>query len=239
MILEVCAFNIQSCIIAEMAGAGRIELCVDPLQGGTTPSYGLIQYVLEKISIPAFPMIRPRGGNFVYDADELAIMKKDILICKELGSPGIATGIQLQNGRIDLENLKRIVAWAYPMTVTCHKVFDATPDAFDALENVINAGCSRILTSGLHKTAVEGMDVLKQLVTQAGNRIVIMPGGGVRSGNIGQLVSGTGAQEYHSSGLVARATNYVADEGEVRLMAEYLSPELRSLPSRNSEGEVK
>ena len=226
MILEVCAFNVQSCFVAEKAGAGRIELCVDPLQGGTTPSYGLIEYVLEKISIPAYPMIRPRGGNFVYDADELAIMKNDILTCRALGCPGIATGIQLSNGRIDIENLKRIVAWAHPMTVTCHKVFDTTPDAFEALEDVIAAGCSRILTSGLHKTAIEGAEILKKLVAQAGDRIIIMPGGGVRSSNISQLVNETGAQEYHSSGLVVRATDFVANEEEVRAMVRGLSPAL-------------
>ena len=221
-LLEVCAFNIQSCLIAERAGAGRIELCMDPMQGGTTPSYGLIEYVLDKISIPAFPMIRTRGGNFVYDADELAIMKRDVLACRELGCAGIATGIQLSDGRIDVENLKRIVEWAHPMTVTCHKVFDATPDAFAALEDVIAAGCTRILTSALHKTAVEGTDVLKQLVVQAGDRIIIMPGGGVRSSNIGKLAEDTGAQEFHSSGLIARGTNHIADEEEVRLMVEQL-----------------
>ena len=226
MILEVCAYNIQSCIVAEKAGASRIELCMDPTQGGTTPSYGLIEYVLERIAIPAYPMIRTRGGNFVYDADELAIMKKDILTCRALGCPGIATGMQLKNERIDTENLKRIVDWAYPMAVTCHKVFDATPNAFEALEDVIGTGCSRILTSGLHKTAIEGMDVLKQLVTQAGNRIIIMPGGGVRSGNIAELIKGTGAQEYHSSGLVAKATNFVADETEVKLMVDQLKATL-------------
>jgi len=196
---------------------------MDPIQGGTTPSYGLIAYVLEQLTIPAYPMIRTRGGDFVYDADELAIMKKDILTCRELGCPGIATGIQLKNGRIDTENLKRIVEWAHPMAVTCHKVFDATPDAFEALEDVISTGCARILTSGLHKTAIEGMAVLKQLVAQAGNRIIIMPGGGVRSGNIAELVKGSGAQEYHSSGLVTKGGNFVADAEEIKLMVKELA----------------
>src|ERR1035437_372648 len=127
MLLEICAFNIQSCIIAEKAGAARIELCAGAIYGGTTPSYGLIQYALAHISIPVYPMIRPRGGNFIYDADEMAIMQKDILACRELGGRGIATGIQLPDGRINTEQLKRIVAWAHPMEVTCHKVFDGTP----------------------------------------------------------------------------------------------------------------
>ena len=218
MILEVCAYNIQSCIIAAKAGAGRIELCADPAHGGTTPSYGLIQYVMEHIPIPSFPMIRTRGGDFVYDADELAIMKRDILTCKTLGCPGIATGMQLADGRIDVENLKRLVEWAYPMAVTCHKVFDVTYDAFESLEDVIAAGCARILTSGLQKTAMDGAAVLADLVAQAGDRIIIMPGGGVRSSNMARLVAETGAMEYHSSGIIAKGAGYLADETEVRMM---------------------
>ena len=224
MLLEVCAFNIQSCLVAQRAGAGRIELCMDPLQGGTTPSYGLVQYVLEKISIPVFPMVRPRGGDFVYDADELAIMKKDILRFRELGCPGIATGVLLRGGRIDVEALSQIVEWAQPMSVTCHKAFDVTPDAAESLEEVIAAGCSRILTSGLQKTAVDGAKTLASLVAQAGDRIVIMPGGSVRSTNIGQLARDTGAFEFHSSGLVARGTNHVADEDEVKAMVANMAP---------------
>src|ERR1700759_777004 len=124
MLLEVCASNIQSCLVARKAGAGRIELCMDPLQGGTTPSYGLVRYALEQIAIPVFPMVRPRGGNFVYDDADLEIMKKDILQFRELGCPGIATGVLLSDGRIDIETLRKIVAWAHPMSVTCHKAFD-------------------------------------------------------------------------------------------------------------------
>jgi len=218
MLLEVCAFNIQSCLVAQKAGAGRIELCMDPLQGGTTPSYGLVQFALEHISIPVFPMVRPRGGDFVYDADELAIMKKDILKFREMGCPGIATGVLLRGGRIDIEVLSQIVEWAHPMSVTCHKAFDATPNALEALEDVIAAGCTRILTSGLQKTALEGAETLANLVAQAAGRIIIMPGGSVRSSNIAQLAQETGAKEFHSSGLVARGTNHIADEDEVRLM---------------------
>lgn len=218
MTLEICAFNIRSCIIAEKGGANRIELCADPTYGGTTPSYGLIQYALEHISIPIFPMIRPRGGNFIYDAEEIVIMKKDILICRELGCPGIATGIQLPDGRIDVEQMKRLTELAYPMTVTCHKAFDGTPDASEALEDVIAAGCGRVLTSGLHKTALAGASVLAQLVKQAAGRIIIMPGGGVRSSDLAQLVKETGADEYHSSALLTKAPDYIADEQEVRNM---------------------
>ncbi len=222
MLLEICAYNIQSCIIAEKAGASRIELCADPTYGGTTPSYGLIQYALSNISIPVFPMIRPRGGNFIYDADELEIMKKDILACKELGCIGIATGIQLPNGNIDTENMKRLVGLAYPMQVTCHKAFDVTPDAHRSLEDVIDTGCSRILTSGLRKTAVDGVAVLAHLINEAAGRIIIMPGGSVRSSNIAQLIKETGAREFHSSGLTAKEGTFIANEEEVKLMVQQL-----------------
>jgi copper homeostasis protein len=216
MILEVCAFNIQSCFIAQSAGAARIEFCADPLQGGTTPSSGAIRYALAHIDIPVFPMIRPRGGDFIYDSHELDIMKKDVLYCRDIGCQGIATGLQLPDRSIDIENLKRITEWAYPMEVTCHKAFDATTDPFTALEDVINAGCTRILTSGLAKTAMDGTEVLSKLVAAAGSRIIVMPGGGVRSSNIKQLVAATGAGEYHSSCITNRATIFTADEGEVR-----------------------
>ncbi len=223
LILEVCAFNIQSCFVAQEAGASRIEFCADPLQGGTTPSHGAIIYALEHISIPVFPMIRPRGGDFIYDKDELEIMKRDILFCKELGCKGIATGIQLPDGRIDIERLKRITGWAYPMAVTCHKVFDGAPDAFAALEDVIAAGCARILTSGLSKTAIDGAPTLAQLVQQAAERIIIMPGGGVRTTNIGALAAETHAREYHTSGLTNGARNLVASKEEIMAMLDILS----------------
>jgi copper homeostasis protein len=218
LVLEICAYNIQSCLIAEMAGATRIELCVGPQQGGVTPSYGLIKYVLEHISIPAFPMIRPRGGDFVYDAAEIGIMKKDILMCRKLGCPGIATGVLLQNGEIDLDAMRRITELAYPMQVTFHKAFDATGDAFRSLEDVMAAGCSRILTSGLRNTAVEGAGILSRLIAQAAGRIVIMPGGGVRSANIAGLAAATGATEFHSSGITPGPLNDTADTGEVEAM---------------------
>jgi len=222
MLLEICAYNIQSCLVAERAGAARIELCADPDVGGTTPSYGLIKYALEHLSIPVFPMIRPRGGNFVYDAHELAIMKQDIITCRELGCKGIATGILLPDGTIDVENMTELVRLAYPMEVTCHKAFDRTPDAAQALDAVIAAGCSRVLTSGLCATALDGAAVLAQLQVLAAGRIIIMPGGGVRSSNIAQLVKETGATEFHSSGIVEKTGSYMADEVEIRIMADSL-----------------
>jgi copper homeostasis protein len=201
--LEVCAFNIQSCIIAEKAGATRVELCDSPVEGGTTPSYATIQRTREKVSIELYPIVRPRSGFYWYDEEEFTIMKKDILVCKELGCDGISTGIGLQNGEIDTERLKRLVDLAYPMGVTCHRVFDGVPDPFKALEQIIDCGCERILTSGQKSAAPDAADVLAKLVQQADGRIIIMPGAGIRSSNIDQLIKASGATEYHTSARIA------------------------------------
>jgi copper homeostasis protein len=200
--LEVCSFNIQSAVIAEKVGAVRVELCDNPLDGGTTPSYGTIRQTRNSIGIALYPIIRPRGGNFFYDEEEFAIIKQDILLCKQLNCDGISTGVHLRDGRIDTERMKRIVEWAYPMGVTCHRVFDRAPDAFEALEQIIDCGCERILTSGQHATAREGAAILAQLVQQANGRIAIMPGAGVRSSNIAQLINDTGATEFHTSARI-------------------------------------
>jgi copper homeostasis protein len=168
-------------------------------------------------------MVRPRGGNFTYDAHELAIIKKDILICRDLGCTGIAAGVLLPDGSIDTEQMKRIVEWAHPMAVTCHKAFDRTHDALASLEALITTGCARVLTSGLQPTATDGAALLSQLLKQAAAHIIIMPGGGVRSTNIAQLVSQTGAAEYHSSGIISKDGNYMADLNEVRSMTQLLN----------------
>lgn len=202
IILEVCAFNIQSCIVAEKVGAARVELCDNPVEGGTTPSHGTIQRTRERINIELYPIIRPRTGNSWYDEDEFAIMQKDILLCKELGCDGISTGAQLQNGEIDTERMKRMVEWAYPMGVTCHRVFDRTPDPFKALEEIITCGCERILTSGLKSAAPDATEMLARLVQQANGRIIIMPGAGIRASNIEKLIKETGATEYHTSARI-------------------------------------
>ena len=222
-ILEVCGYNIQTCIIAVEAGASRIELCSSPAEGGVTPGYGIIKYALDHISIPFYVMIRPRGGNFVYDAAELDIMQKDIVACKEMGCKGIAIGILTPDNNIDVVQMKKMVALAAPMGVTCHKAFDRTTDANKALEDVIAAGCERILTSGLSDTAETGSATIAQLIIQAKGRIIIMPGGGVRSTNIQQIAQQTGAAELHSSGLLKSSQNYIADRDEIVAMVGELN----------------
>jgi copper homeostasis protein len=235
-ILEVCAFTIQTCIIAERAGAARVELCDNPIEGGTTPSYGTIKQVRDKIGIDLFPIIRPRSGNYFYTADEYAIIKHDIQICRELGCNGISVGTQTIDAEIDTERLKRIVEWAGPMSVTCNRAFDGTPDPFKSLEELIACGCQRVLTSGQKSAAPDAGELLGKLVKQAAGRISIMPGAGVKSTNLQKLVAESNALEYHSSAR-AIAPNpltyinkevsdygnvYIADEDEVRAMVAVL-----------------
>jgi copper homeostasis protein len=201
--LEVCAFNIQSCLIAQRVGAVRVELCDNPLEGGTTPSYGTIKKVREAIQIALYPIIRPRSMNYYYDADEWAIIKEDILMCKQLGCDGVSVGAQLMDGRIDKDRMQQMAEWAYPMGITCNRAFDAVPNPFEALETLIAVGCERVLTSGLAATAPEGAGLLKQLVQAANDRISIMPGAGVRSHNLPLLIETAGAAEYHTSARLA------------------------------------
>jgi copper homeostasis protein len=223
MKLEICAYNIHSCLVAQKAGASRIELCADPLQGGTTPSYGLIKFALENVMIPVYPIIRPRGGSFCYDESELEIIKSDILMCRQLGCEGISTGVSLPDGSIDIAAMKLIKEWASPMEVSCHKVFDAAPDLQKALEDLITAGCDRVLTSGGCKTAFEGIDIIAGLISQANGRIIVMAGGSARSENLPQLMTATKAIEYHSSAITVNDNNFMADETEVKKMVEILN----------------
>ena len=234
--LEVCAFGIQSCILAEKAGASRVELCDNPIEGGTTPSYGTIKKVREKIAIDLYPIIRPRSMNYFYDDDEWAIVVEDILMCRQLGCNGVSVGVQKRNGEMDADKMKQVVEKAFPMKVTCNRAFDAVPDPVAALEILIEAGFERVLTSGLAATALEGMATVKQLVKQAGKRISIMPGAGVRSENIETLIQETGAWEYHTSArkvvenpmtyanpLVSDAGNfYVANQQELESIVRIL-----------------
>lgn len=197
--LEVIAFTIESCSLIERAGAHRIELCDNPGDGGTTPSYGFLKQAREIVSIDLYPMIRPRGGDFLYSNHEFEIMKKDVLLCKEMSCEGVVFGLLDADGTIDKERTARLVELAYPMGVTFHRAFDRVRDGFEALETLVEIGCERILTSGLKPTVTEGAEVLAQLIKAADDRIVIMPGSGVRSNNIAQLAQVTGAAEFHTS----------------------------------------
>ena len=197
--LEVIGFTIESCLIAQAAGAHRIELCDNPSEGGTTPSYGFIKTARENLLIELYPIIRPRGGDFLYSEIEFEVMKADIQICKNLGCDGVVIGMLNADGTVDKKRCKQLVDIAQPMGVTFHRAFDRTMDPFKALEDIISIGCERILTSGQKSVATDGAALLNELVKQANGRIIIMPGSGVKSDNIETLVKKTNAIEFHTS----------------------------------------
>jgi copper homeostasis protein len=198
-ILEICAGSVQSAVAAQVGGAHRIELCQNLEQGGITPSFGTIQRVLALLTIPVFVLIRPRPGNFHYDAEELAIMEADIRQCRALGCAGVVLGALDSAGRVEVAVCERLMEAAGPLQVTFHRAFDACVDQTQALEEIIKLGCQRILTSGGQPTAPLGQQQLAALVQQAGGRISIMPGSGITPATIQDVAAITGAHEFHAS----------------------------------------
>ena len=198
-ILELAVFNMQSALIAAAGGADRIEVCENYANGGTTPSYGILKTLREKVAIPAFVMICPRAGDFLYPDEEFEVIKKDIAICKKLGFDGIVCGILNIDGTIDQDRTAQLIELAYPLEFTFHRAFDRCKDPFQALEYLIEQGCDRILTSGQKANVLDGKELIKQLIEKADDRITILPGGGLRSSNVAELKAFTGAVEFHTS----------------------------------------
>ena len=218
--LEVIAFNLESCLIIQQAGAHRIELCDNPGEGGTTPSFGFLKKARELVSIDLYPMIRPRGGDFFYSEDEFDAMKEDTKLCKQLGCEGVVFGLLNTDGTIDKKRTATLIELAYPMGVTFHRAFDRTRDVLEALETLIEIGCERVLTSGLTPNVTAGTEIIAQLVKAADDRIIIMPGSGVRSSLIAELAKQTGAVEFHTS---ARTVHTSAMKYQNQLMKEELN----------------
>ncbi|HXB95921.1 MAG TPA: copper homeostasis protein CutC [Puia sp.] len=204
--LEICAFNLPSALIAQRAGADRVELCAGPEEGGTTPSPGVIQTAREHLRIALYPIIRPRGGDFLYTDEEFTVMLRDVEHCKKVGCNGVVIGILRADGSVDTARCARLVEKAYPMGVTFHRAFDWASNPFEAMETIVQMGCERILTSGQRPTADEGAGLIDQLVRAADERIVIMPGSGVRASNIVTIAEKTGACEFHTSARVFKAS---------------------------------
>lgn len=194
---EVVVYNIESALNAQRGGADRVELCDNPGGGGTTPSFGTIQVLRKELDISLFVMIRPREGDFCYSDLEFEAMQKDIERSKELGADGVVFGILTKEGTIDVERCRELVALAQPLQVTCHRAFDMTKEPYAALEDCIEAGFDRILTSGQQAQAHDGITLIAELVKKAGDRISIMAGCGVNEDTVEDIISQTKVNEIH------------------------------------------
>jgi copper homeostasis protein len=224
-ILEISVESVEAALAAERGGADRLELCANLGEGGTTPATELLRSVRERVRLPIFAMIRPRGGNFLYSDSEFAAMREAMHAARESGADGFVLGLLDAEGRVDVERARELIEQASPLPVTFHRAFDASVNLNAALDDVIATGAARVLTSGGKQTAPEAFGVLGELVRSAGERIVVMPGSGLHAGNIGEAVEATGAREYHA-GLSSVASQAGGDldgfEREVRKMVAAL-----------------
>lgn len=202
MIKEVCVESFSEALAAEKRGADRIELCDNLYLGGTTPSYGTIKMAMEKLSIPAFPIIRPRGGDFYYSKEEIEIMKEDIKICKSLGAKGVVLGVLTADNKVDFETLKELVDLASPMEVTFHKAVDELKDPVEVIDKFVEIGVKRILSSGTKETALEGKDILNAMIKKAAGRITILIAGKVTNDNLDEVVAAIPSPEYHGEKII-------------------------------------
>lgn len=210
--IEIACFNINSALIAQDNGADRIEFCAEMEAGGTTPSYDDISMLRKSISVDLNVMIRPRGGNFVYDNEELEQMKKDIIAIKKYNVDGFVFGILNDDHTVNMHQNKELVALAHPLPCTFHRAFDVIQDMEEGLNDLLECGFKTVLTSGCTSNVDLGLDSLKHLVQSANNKITIMPGGGLRSSNIGKLARETGAVYFHSSAITDGGDTASADE---------------------------
>ena len=222
MIFEVCVDSTAGVRAARAAEAARVELCADLLEGGVTPSRGMIQQARAIEGIGLHVIVRPRGGDFLYDDDELAVIRSDIETIKDEGADGVVFGLLTAAGEVDAARTRELISLARPLSVTFHRAFDMTRDPFQALDTLAALGVDRVLTSGQATSALEGLPLIAELVRRAGSRIVVMPGGGIGPGNIGRIVAAAKPKEIHftapepaASGMEYRRS-FVFMGGELR-----------------------
>jgi copper homeostasis protein len=201
MIFEICVDSVAGVRAAKAAGANRAELCANLLEGGTTPSRGLIREARRIADIGLNVMIRPRGGDFLFDDDEFAIMKGDIETAKSEGADAIVIGLLTADGTVDMERTRELIALARPLPVTFHRAFDMTPNPFTALESLVELGVERVLTSGQEVSVLEGLPLIAELISRADGRIIVMPGGGITERNVDRIVSAAEPREIHFAAL--------------------------------------
>jgi copper homeostasis protein len=201
MIYEICVDSAAGVRAAKAAGAARVELCADLLEGGITPSRGMIRQARAVGGVSLHVIIRPRGGDFLYDDDEFAIMRADIETAKAEGANGVVIGVLAATGEIDVERTRELISLARPLAVTFHRAFDVTPEPFAALETLITLGVDRVLTSGQEGNVLEGLPLIAELVRRAAGRIVVMPGGGITSRNVQRVIAAAEPAEIHFAAL--------------------------------------
>ena len=203
MIYEICVDSVAGVRAAKEAGARRVELCADLLEGGITPSLGMIRQARKVIGIDLNVMIRPRGGDFLFNTDEFAAMRADIETAKAEGANGVVIGLLTAAGEIDAARTRELIGLARPLSITFHRAFDVAAEPFRALETLIELGVDRVLTSGQEATVLEGLPLIVELMKRAGDRIVIMPGGGITARNVERIVAAAKPREMHFAALDA------------------------------------
>ena len=200
VLVEVVVDSVESAVAAQSGGAGRVELCANLVDGGTTPSAGMIAECRERVSIPLYVMIRPRGGDFLYSDNEIEIMRRDIHQARALGADGVVLGLLMPHGTVDAARTARLIRQARPLDVTFHRAIDVCRDPFEALDVLAAIGVDRVLTSGQASTARHGIKTIARMVQHAGNSLVILPGGGINEKNAPRIVERTGTREVHVRG---------------------------------------
>jgi copper homeostasis protein len=224
LVVEVCVDSVESALRAEEGGADRVELCDNLLEGGTTPSAGAIAVARQRLGIRLHVIIRPRGGDFCYSETETAIMIRDVAMARQLGADGVVIGALRSDGSVDTSLCRMLLEAARPLSVTFHRAFDMARDPCEALDDLIALGCDRLLTTGQEPSILEGLDLVTDLVRRAGDRIVVMPGGG-NERNIAKVAAATGAREFHVTGTTSISSLMTHRNPRVFMGGELRPPE--------------
>ncbi|UKT65592.1 copper homeostasis protein CutC [Pedobacter mucosus] len=234
--LEICANGYESALAAQNGGAIRVELCDNLAEGGTTPSFAQIALSKKNLSIEIWPIIRPRGGDFLYSNLEFELMKEDIKICKSLSCEGVVFGILRNDGSIDMDRCSELIALAKPMSAAFHRAFDMSNNLEKALEDLIELGFVRVLSSGGTPSALQGTSTLARLIKQAKGRITIMPGAGINENNIQSIIDQTGAKAFHASAkdFVTSHMKYQNDKTKMGSIENEYQYELTSVDNVNA-----
>jgi copper homeostasis protein len=225
MLYEICVDSVAGVRAAAAAGAARVELCSALLEGGLTPSRGMIRRAREVGGVKLHVIVRPRGGDFLFDEDEFQIMRSDIETAKAEGADGVVIGALTATGEIDARQTRDLIALARPLSVTFHRAFDMTPDPLQALETLIGLGVDRVLTSGQEASVLEGLPLIVALIERAGGRIIVMPGGGITARNVARIVAAASPREIHFAALETAPSGMQFRRDHVFMGGELRPPE--------------